>query len=112
MALAFFICVTCTLMAWVFMDVACANFAFLPAPTLDQPPQVLTRAILPGILGASFAAVAFAFLIFTLVKIDIHNKQDHLHKFMFAMGIGRKSVWLTAPLAVLWVVANLYVGFP
>lgn len=109
MAAAFLICVSCTFIGWIFINVACDNIANLPTPTLDQPPRVLTRAILPGILGAYLWAIAFAFLIFTLVKIDIHNKQAHLHKFMFALSIGRKSFWLTAPLAVLWVIANLYV---
>lgn len=92
------------------MATACANIAALPTPTFDQPPRALTRAILPGILGASLWTIAFAFFLFTLIKIDIRNKQAHLSKFTFVMHVGRGCLWLTAPIAALWVIANLYAG--
>ncbi len=94
------------------MDIASANIAALPRPTLDQPLRALTRAILPGILGAYLWTVAFAFLLLMLIKIDIRNKEAHLDKFIVVMNLGRSSLWLTAPIAALWVLANLYVGFP
>ncbi len=94
------------------MDVACANIAALPTPKLDQPPQVLTRAVLPGILGASLWTISFAFLLLTLIKIDMPNKQAHLHRFIFVMNVGRGSLWLFAPIAALWVIANVYVRIP
>lgn len=110
MLITFSICASCALLGWIFMDVAYANIAALPTPTLDQPPRVLTRAILPGILGASLWTIAFAFLLLTLIKIDIRSKQTHPQKFIFVMHIGRGSLWLTAPIAALWVIANVYIG--
>lgn len=110
MAATFSICASCALLGWWFMDALYANIADLPTPTLDQPPRVLVRAILPGILGAYLWTIAFAFLLLTLIKIEIPNKQAHLHKFIFVMNVGRGILWLTAPIAALWVIANLYVG--
>jgi hypothetical protein len=112
MAITFSICASCSLLGWSFMDIASANIAALPRPTLDQPLRALTRAILPGILCAYLWTVAFAFLLLTLIKIDIRNKEAHLNKFIVVMNLGRGSLWLTAPIAALWVLANLYVGFP
>jgi hypothetical protein len=110
MAVTAFICAGCALLGWPFIDAAYANLASLPEPLLDQPPRLLARAILPGILGAYLWMVALAFLLFTLIKVETRHKQTHLHRFIFAMHVGRALLWFTAPIAVVWIVTNLYVG--
>ena len=111
MAVAFFICATCAALGWHFIHIAYTALALLPPPLLGLPPPVLFQALLSGVPGVYLWSVSMAFLIFTAIKIDIPGKERHLSKFTFAMHVGRGFLWLTVPIALLWVAGNLYVSY-
>jgi len=110
MAVAFFICATCAALGWHFVCIAQTALAHLSSPLLGLPLPVLVRAVLPGVPGLHLWSVSMAFLLFTIIKIDIPEKERHLSKFILVMNIGRGFLWLTVPIAGLWLAGNLYLG--
>ena len=112
MAIAFFVCLTCAVLGWPFVATALAAVAQLSQPLASLPLRTVARAFLPAVPGFFLWSVAVAFFLFTLIKVEVKNKEKHLTKFILVQNVGRAFLWLTVPIAILWVVGNSIVGGP
>ena len=110
MSVAVFICGVCALLGWHFIDAMLQAIDRLSGPMNSMPLRVAVQALLPGIPGLYLWSVATAFLLFAVIKFEPSWKQRHLRWFVTTMHIGRMFLWLTVPLAAVWVAANLYVS--
>ena len=106
MSVALFICVACASAGLPFLLIsgnAVAALGLVP----DASIRAIAGALMPGVLGSFLLSVACAFLLFTLTKVDIRNKEAHLARLVFLQKLGRAFLWLTAPIAVVWLVVGL-----
>jgi hypothetical protein len=111
MAIALAICLSCAALGWPFIHAGVEASRNLPASIQAMPFRHVVRAALPMLPGLFLWAVAASFLLSALIKVDVQGKfERHMNKFVALRIVAMWCLWLTVPIAVLWVCANLLVG--
>jgi hypothetical protein len=102
---------SCLALGWPFVGAGCETVQNLPGQIWELPLKTVVRASLPMLLGFFFWAVAASFLLSTAIKIDFPGKfERHFPKVVFVRNVAMACLWLTVPIAVLWVAANIFVA--
>lgn len=98
-------------LGWPFVDAGYEALQNLPGLMWELPLKKVVKASLPILLGFFLWAVAASFFLATAIKIDFPGKfERHFSKVVFVRNSAMACLWLTVPIALLWLLANIFIA--